>query len=127
MCVCVHRGMDRNLGKLREIVRDREARCAGVQGSQKLRHSWVTERQQQCVYMGFPSGSAVKNLTAVQESQETSVLSLGWEDLLEDDMATHSSILAWRIPWTEEPGGLQSMGSQRVRHDRATNTHTPRA
>ena len=40
-------------------------------------------------------------------------------------MATQSSILAWRIPWTEEPGGLQSMGSQRVRHDRATNTHTP--
>ena len=53
---------------------------------------------------GFPSGTAVKNLPAVQESQETSVLSLGWEDLLEDDMATHSSILAWEIPWTEEPG-----------------------
>ena len=42
------------------------------------------------------------------------VQSLGWEDPLEEDMATHSSILAWRIPWTEEPGGLQSMGSQRV-------------
>ena len=52
----------------------------------------------------------VKNLSAVQETQ---VWSLGWEDL-EKGMATHSSILAWRIPWTEEPGGLQSMGSQRV-------------
>ena len=45
------------------------------------------------------------------------VPSLGWEDLLEKEMATHSSILAWRIPWTEEPGRLQSMGSQRVRND----------
>ena len=48
--------------------------------------------------------------------QETQVQSLGWEDL-EKEMATHSSILAWKIPWTEEPGGLQSMGSQRVGHD----------
>ena len=51
----------------------------------------------------------VKNLHAMQE---TWVHSLGWEDPLEEGMATHSSILAWRIPWTEEPGGLQSMGSQ---------------
>ena len=50
--------------------------------------------------------------------QETWVQSLGWEDTLEKEKATHSSILAWRIPWTEEPGGLQPMGSQRVRHDR---------
>ena len=56
----------------------------------------------------------VKSLPAIWE---TSVLSLGWEDPLEKEMATHSSILAWRIPWTEEPGGLQSVGSQRVRHD----------
>ena len=55
----------------------------------------------------------VKNLPAVQE---TWVRSLGWEDALEKGMATHSGILAWRIPWTEEPGGLQSMGLQRVRH-----------
>ena len=48
---------------------------------------------------------------------ETWVRSLGQEDSLEKEMATHSSILAWRIPWTEEPGGLQSMGSQRVGHD----------
>ena len=45
------------------------------------------------------------------------VQSLGWEDLLEEEMATHSSILAWRIPWTEKPGGLQSIGLQRVRHN----------
>ena len=56
----------------------------------------------------------VKNLPAIRE---TRVRSLGWEDLLEKGMATHSSILAWRIPWTEELGGLQSMGSQRVGHD----------
>ena len=53
--------------------------------------------------------------------QETWVWSLGWEDPLEKEMATHSSILAWRIPWTEEPGGLQSMGSQRVGHNSATS------
>jgi len=56
----------------------------------------------------------VKNLPAVQE---TWVLFLGRENPLEKDMASPSSILAWRIPWTEEPGGLQSMGLQRVRHD----------
>ena len=56
----------------------------------------------------------VKNLPAMQE---TWVRSLGRADPLENERATHSSILAWRIPWTEEPGGLQSMGSQRVGHD----------
>ena len=55
-----------------------------------------------------------KNLPAMQK---TRVQSLGQEDPLEKEMATHSSILAWRIPWTEEPGTLQSMGSQRVEHD----------
>ena len=55
--------------------------------------------------------------------QEMQVQFLGQEDALEKEMATHSSILAWKIPWTEEPGGLQSMGLQRVRHDRATK-HT---
>ena len=54
--------------------------------------------------------------------QETQVQSLGWEDPLEKRMATHYSILAWKIPWTEEPGGLQSMGSQRVKHDWVTIT-----
>ena len=60
----------------------------------------------------------IKNLPAMQETQ---VQSLAQEDPLEKEMATHSSILAWRIPWTEEPGGLQSTGSQRVGHDRATS------
>ena len=55
--------------------------------------------------------------------QEAQIQSLGWEDFLEEEMTTHSSILAWRIPWTEEPGGLQSMGSQRVRYDYVTNTY----
>ena len=64
----------------------------------------------------FPSGSAVKNLPAMQESQTMWVWSLGWKDPLEDGMATHFNILAWRIPWTEEPGELQSMGLQPVRH-----------
>ena len=59
----------------------------------------------------------VKNLPTMQEPQETQVQSLGQEDPLEAGMATHSSILAWRIPWTEEPGELQSMGSQKVGHD----------
>ena len=58
--------------------------------------------------MDFPGGSAVKNLPAMQEMQ---VQSLGWEDPLEKEMATHSSILAWEIPWTEEPGRLPSMKS----------------
>ena len=58
----------------------------------------------------------VKNLPAIQEPQETRVLSMGQEDPLEEEMATHSSMLTWRIRWPEESGGLQSMGSQRVRH-----------
>ena len=53
----------------------------------------------------------------MQEMQETGAQSLGWEDPLEEEMTTHSSILAWKIPWTEEPGRLQSMESQRVGHD----------
>ena len=59
----------------------------------------------------------VKNLPAMLKTQITWVQSLGQEDILEKRMATHSSILAWEIPWTEEPGGLKSMGSQRVGHD----------
>ena len=73
-------------------------------GSQRVRHDWVTELNW-------------KNSPAMQEMQETQLPSLGWEDPLEEGMVTHSSILAWEIPWAEEPGGLQSMGSQRVGHD----------
>ena len=63
---------------------------------------------------GFSGGSAGKNLPVMQEMQ---VQSLGWEDPLEKEVATHSNILAWEIPWMEEPGELQSMGSQRVGYD----------
>ena len=63
--------------------------------------------------MGFSGGSAVKNLPAMQEPLEMKFLLLGKEDPLEEGMATHSSILAWKIPWTEEPDGLQSTGSQK--------------
>ena len=67
----------------------------------------------------FLGGQMVKNLPVMQEP---GVRSLGWEDPLEEEVATHSSILAWRIPWTEESGGIQSRGLQRVRHDSVTNT-----
>ena len=69
---------------------------------------------------GFLVAQMVKNLLAVQETQ---VPSLGWEDPLEEGVATHSSILAWRIPWTEEPGGLQPMGLQRDTTE-LLSTHT---
>ena len=65
-------------------------------------------------YWGFPSGSVVKNRPAIQEAW---VLSLGQEDPLEECMATHSSILAWRMPWTQEPGRLEPIGWQRAGHD----------
>ena len=68
----------------------------------------------------FLVAQLVKNPPAMRE---TRARSLGWEDPLEKGLATHSSILAWRIPRTEEPGGLQSMGLQRVRHDWATFIH----
>ena len=67
--------------------------------------------------MDFPGGSAVKNQPAMKKLKETRVQSLSWEDPLEEGMATQSRILAWRIPCTEESGGLQSMGSERVGHD----------
>ena len=68
--------------------------------------------------LGKLNGSVVKNLPSNAGNR---VLSLGMEDTLEKEMAAHSSILAWRIPWTKEPGGLQSMGSQRVRQDGGTH------
>ena len=66
---------------------------------------------------GFPGGSVVMNLPAMPQMQ---VGSLGQEDPLEKEMAMHSNILAWEIPWTEEPGGLQSMGWQRIGHNLTT-------
>ena len=85
---------------------------------------WVSKLfgkfQQHSVYRSSLVAQIVKNLSAMQE---TKVQSLGW-DTLQKGMLTHSTVLAWRIPWTQEPGGLQPMGSQRVRHDWATHTHT---
>ena len=73
-----------------------------------------------CIKRGFPSGSVVKNPPAMQKLQAQS---LG-EDPLEEGVATHSSILAWRIPWTEEPGRLQYIGSQRIGHKLRDLAHT---
>ena len=80
------------------------------------RFKTTTLRDRMTRAISFPSGSVVKNLPAVQEKWETQVRALGQGDPLEEDMATHSSILAWRIP-PEETGGLQSIWLQRVGHD----------
>ena len=81
-------------------------------GSQRVRHDWATSLHE--VLLGLPGGSMVKNLPA---KLETWVRSLGKEDSLEKEMATHSNIFAVKVPWTEELGRLQSIGSQRVGHD----------
>ena len=88
--------------------------------SQRVRHDWAQEQQHTYMW-SFLVSQMVKSLPAMQE---TWLWSLGQEDALEKGMAAHSSILTWRIPWTEEPGGLQSMGSQRVdTTDWLTHTH----
>ena len=75
-----------------------------------LLHIWIP--------LGYPVGTNGKEpIRLLQKTQETWVQFLGWEDPLEKEIATHSSILAWRIPWREEPGGLQSTGLKTVRHD----------
>ena len=70
--------------------------------------------------LSYNLAQEVKNSPAVQDIQETPVQTLGREDPLEEEVAVHSSILAWKTPWTEEPSGLQSTGSQRVRYDWVT-------
>ena len=90
---------------------------AHVMVYRKSRHTMIPFSD----YMGFLVTQTVKNPPAIQETQ---VWSLGQEDPLEKGITTHSSILAWRIPWTEEPGGLQSMRLQRVRHSWVINTFT---
>ena len=84
--------------------------CPGERIGYPLQHSWASLVAQ-----------LVKNLPA---RRETWVWSLDWQDPLKNGMVTHSSVLAWRIPWTEEPSRLQSMGSQTVRHDWVINTYT---
>ena len=111
-------------------------------GSQRVRHDWgdlahIAHSHTSTLLLGSSPGEEtgyllryswaslvaqmVKNLLAMWE---TWVWSLGWEDLLEEGMPTHSSVLGWRIPWRGEPGRLQSMGLQRVRHDWATKHST---
>ena len=69
------------------------------------------------INMGFPGSTSGKEPICQCRKHETWIQSLNWEDALEKGMATHSSIFAWRIPWAEKPGGLQSVELQRVRHD----------
>ena len=158
--------MDRSLGKLQEMVRDREAGVLQSMGLQRAGHDWATEQQQQWIYIyiyicvcvcitqpqkimkdtvaatwmnlkeyhtkmksdrerqilygglrGKGASLVAQRLKCLPGMQETWAQSLGREDPLEKEIATHSSTLAWRIPWREEPGRLQSMGSQRVGHD----------
>ena len=101
----------------------RAVTCPGSLGSSSLGQflllslSWLNLMFLKHDFVATLVAQMVKDLSAMQE---TRVHSLGREDPLEKDMATHSGILAWRIPWTEEPGGLQSTRLQRVRHDLAT-------
>ena len=100
--------MDMSLRKLREMVK--EAWSASVHGV-TVRHDIVTDSKETMKKKAW--GFRVKHLPAMRE---TGVRSLHWEDTLEKEMATHSSTLAWKIPCTEEPGRLQSLGLQRVGH-----------
>ena len=89
--------------------------CSSLQstGSQRVKQDLVTTTNHHHILVASLVAQTVKCLPTMQESW---VRSLGQEDALEKEMATHSSILAWKIPWMEEPGRLQSLGSQRVRH-----------
>ena len=92
-----------------------------ITNSRSLLASYFTHSR---VYKGFPGGASGKEPACQCRRHEMWVRSLSHKDLLEEGMATHSSILAWRIPWAEEPGGLQSIGSHRVRCNWSNSAHT---
>ena len=89
----------------------------------RVQNQIYLEQNHNYTYDSFSDGSALKNLLETQETQETHIQSLDQEDLLEEEMATHSSILAWKIPWTEKPGGLQFKGSQKSQTWLSMHTH----
>ena len=109
--------MDVSLSELWKLVNDRQAWCAAIHGVEKRLTQLSNWTELNYVNVRLPQWLSGKESTYnIGDSvQETWVRSLDWEDPLEKEMATHSSTLAWRIPWTEKPGGLQSMGSQRAR------------
>ena len=96
----------------REVINEREKKQRNGEESFGDHQGTGSIIQKQC-----NASLVAQRLKHLSAMQETWVRSLGWEDPLQKEMATHSRILAWRIPWKEEPSGLQSMGSQRVRHD----------
>ena len=112
-----------------ENPRDGEAWWAAVYG---VAQSWTQLKRLsssssiRLILKGFPGGSVVKKPPVMQEALETWVQSLGGEDSLEEEMATHSSILVWRIPWTEESSRLQSIGLQRVHRITKSGTRLKR-
>ena len=110
----------------RVFARDREQRCFVHSRVLKRQHEWQQKgsKGSDPFWLLLSMAQCVKNTPAIQETQETWVPSLGWDDALEEEMATHSNILTWKTPWTEELGGLQSMGLQRVKQNWAyTHIH----
>ena len=101
-----------------------QQRDGAMKDPQKCRDQKYCNRNKECLWWTYRSSLVAQTIKRLPTTRETQVQSLGREDPLEKEMATHSSSLAWRIPWTEEPGRLQSMGSQRVGHDWATSLHS---